>query len=43
MAGIDDRTGTEEEERLEKRVRVEVEHACVTSAESNGHDHVAEL
>jgi hypothetical protein len=45
MAGVDHRTGAEEEEGLEEGVGVEVEHAGIAAAGSDAlrHHHVAEL
>ena len=43
MAGIDDGTGAEEQERLEPGVREEVEHSSFRIKQADGHDHVSEL
>ena len=43
VAGVDDRAGTEEEQRLEPCMGEEVEHARLAGDEADGHDHVAEL
>ena len=43
MQHDDDRTGAEEEQRLEKRVREKVKHRRFTGSQTDGHHHVAEL
>ena len=39
----DDRAGAKEQQRLEKRVRGQVEHRRRRTAQTHGHDHVTEL
>ena len=39
----DDRAGAQEQQRLEKRVRGQMEHRRRRAAQADGHDHVAEL
>ena len=43
MKADDNRTGGEEEKRLEKRVREQVKHRRLVGSEAHRHDHVAEL
>ena len=43
MAGIDDGTGSEEQERLKPGVCEEVKHSGFRIKQTNGHDHVSEL
>ena len=43
VAGVDDRAGTEEKQRLEPGVGEEVEHARLTDEQADGHHHVSEL
>ena len=40
---MDDRAGAEEQQRLEERVRGQMEHRRRRAAQAHGHDHVAEL
>ena len=43
VAAVDDRTGRQEQARLEERVRDHVEHARLDPTETDGRDHEAEL
>ena len=43
MQRDDDRAGAQEQQRLEKRVRGQMEHRRRRAAQADGHDHVAEL
>ena len=43
MAAVDDRAGTEEEQRLEERMGDQVEHAHRHTAHAQPHHHVAKL
>ena len=43
MAAVNHRAGAEEQQRLEERVRDEMEHAHRHAADAQAHHHVAEL
>src|ERR1035437_5657442 len=43
MAAVDDRAGTEEQQRLEKSVRDEMKHADRHAADAEAHHHVTKL